>query len=282
MVSTVIVVYCWTSYVSGITAIRMHGTINGKDWFRCTIFACSLFLAPLAAVFLGVDLLASSYGTTRAVPLVTILTVTIMHVIPSFALTFLGAYVARRNNASTSCKNCEYTSPHRIHEEPEKSVGYPIRILLFQIVVVTVLLFVTISDVLFHILHFLWDRLGYIAYGVIILRFLLLVTCLSLMTAALTSCQVQRRGGCMHVPAFVNGGLTGIFIFVYSINFYRRDTTGMNGSLQASFYFGFMFIVSYAIFLMIGSVSFQFSIFFFKQVRARVKRARDLLDEDSG
>ena len=69
--------------------------------------------------------------------------------------------------------------------------------------------------------------------------------------------------------------MTGLFIYVYSFYFYFHRS-GMSGLLQSSFYFGYMAVVSFAFFLMLGSAAFQFSLIFVKYIywkdQERLKR----------
>jgi hypothetical protein len=64
--------------------------------------------------------------------------------------------------------------------------------------------------------------------------------------------------------------MIGLFIYGYSFYFYFFNS-GMSGFLQASFYFGYMSILSFAIFLMLGSAGFRLSLMFVKYIYSRVK-----------
>lgn len=70
--------------------------------------------------------------------------------------------------------------------------------------------------------------------------------------------------------SFFNGGSTGLFIYAYSFFYFFQRST-MNGWLQGSFYFGYMAIISYAFFIMLGFVGFYSSLMFVKHIYGVVK-----------
>jgi len=55
--------------------------------------------------------------------------------------------------------------------------------------------------------------------------------------------------------SFFNGGATGFFILGYSF-FYFFNRSEMDGFFQGSYFFGYMALVSYAFFIMLGSIGF--------------------------
>ena len=70
--------------------------------------------------------------------------------------------------------------------------------------------------------------------------------------------------------SFFSGGSTGFFIYAYSF-FYFFQRSNMDGWLQGSFYFGYMAIISYAFFIMLGFVGFYSSLIFVKHIYGVVK-----------
>jgi hypothetical protein len=66
------------------------------------------------------------------------------------------------------------------------------------------------------------------------------------------------------------GGSTALFIYAYCF-YYWYARSDMNGLMQASFYFGYMLMVCYAFFLMLGSVGFRASLAFVKHMYKSIK-----------
>lgn len=70
--------------------------------------------------------------------------------------------------------------------------------------------------------------------------------------------------------SFLSGGMVGVFIYAYCF-FYYFNHSGMSGFLQTSFYFGYMFHVAMAAFLMMGSVGFYSAWFFVRYIYSSIK-----------
>jgi transmembrane 9 superfamily member 1 len=63
---------------------------------------------------------------------------------------------------------------------------------------------------------------------------------------------------------------TSFFVYLYSI-FYFFGRSTMKGFMQGSFFFGYMALVSYGLFLMLGSVGFFASLTFVKAIYKAIK-----------
>ncbi|CAN0057579.1 unnamed protein product, partial [Sphacelaria rigidula] len=71
--------------------------------------------------------------------------------------------------------------------------------------------------------------------------------------------------------SFLSGGSTGLFMYAYSF-FYFFNRSQMHGLLQqSSFFFGYMGLVSYAFFIMLGYVGFASSMTFVKYIYGVLK-----------
>lgn len=140
----------------------------------------------------------------------------------------------------------------------------------FQVVIAGFLPFSAIYIELHYIFASMWGHQIYTLFGILLLAFVLLVIVTSFITVALLYFQLAREDHRWWWASFINGGMTGMFIYAYSFYYYFHRSE-MNGLLQTSFYFGYMSIVSFAFFLMLGAAGFQFSLVFVKYIYSRVK-----------
>lgn len=65
------------------------------------------------------------------------------------------------------------------------------------------------------------------------------------------------------------GGSTAIFMFGYGIYFYLKSN--MDGLMQLFFFFGYNACMSYAFFLVLGTISFRASMMFVRYIYRAVK-----------
>jgi hypothetical protein len=262
----VVVLYCLTSFVAGYSAVRLFRQMGGKNWVQCIMLTAGLFPAPVVAVFLWVNSVAIAHGSTSALPFTTILTVTALYIFLAFPLTVFGGIMAK-NYASP-----DFNAPTRTtkvaREIPTEIPWYRSR--PFQVLIAGFLPFSAIYIELHYIFASMWGHQIYTLFGILLLAFVLLIIVTSFITVALLYFQLAREDHRWWWAAYINGGMTGIFIYIYSFYYYFHRS-GMSGILQSSFYFGYMAVVSFAFFLMLGSAGFQFSLVFVKYIYSRVK-----------
>lgn len=266
LLAGVVVLYCLTSFVAGFSSIRLYRQMNGKNWVRCIVLTAGLFPAPTVAIFMWVNSVAIAHGSTSALPFTTILTVTALYAFIAFPSTVFGGIVAKNYVPA------EFNAPTRTtkvaREIPTEIPWYRSR--PFQILIAGFLPFSAIYIELHYIFASMWGHQLYTLFGILLLAFILLIIVTSFITVALLYFQLAREDHRWWWAAYINGGMTGIFIYIYSFYYYFHRS-GMTGLLQSSFYFGYMAVVSFGFFLMLGAAGFQFSLVFVKYIYSRVK-----------
>jgi hypothetical protein len=115
-----------------------------------------------------------------------------------------------------------------------------------------------------------WGHQLYTMFGVLFCAFALVLIVTSFITVALLYFQLSREDHRWWWATFINAGMGGVYLYAYSFYFYFYES-GMTGFLQASFYFGYMAIISFAMFLILGSTGFRLSLMFVKYIYSRVK-----------
>ena len=262
----VVVLYCLTSFVGGYTSVRLYRQMNGKDWTRCILLTATLFPFPVVCVFMWVNTLAMIHGSTIALPFTAILTVSALFLFICLPLTIVGGSMAKQFASD------DFNAPTRTtkvaREIPTEVPFYRGRV--FQVLISGFLPFSAIYIELHYIFASIWGHHIYTLFGILFLAFILLVIVTSFITVALVYFQLAREDHRWWWAAYINGGMTGLFIYLYSFYYYFQRS-GMSGVLQGSVYFGYMAVVSFAFFLMLGSAAFQFSLVFVKYIYSRIK-----------
>lgn len=258
--------YCLTSFVAGYTSVRLYRQMNEKIWVRCILLTAGLFPTPVVGVFMWVNSVAMAHGSTSALPFTTILTVTALYIFLAFPLCIAGGIAAK--NFAIADFNAPTRTTKVAREIPTEIPWYRSR--PFQVLIAGFLPFSAIYIELHYIFASMWGHQIYTLFGILLLAFVLLVIVTSFITVALLYFQLAREDHRWWWASYINGGMTGLFIYAYSFYYYFHRS-GMNGLLQTSFYFGYMSIVSFGFFLMLGAAGFQFSLVFVKYIYSRVK-----------
>ena len=262
----VVVLYCLTSFVGGFCSSRLYRKMHGKSWIRNTIYAATIFPMPVIIMFTYVNTIAWAHKSTQALPFGTICVIAALYLFLSFPLTLLGSIVARNYgdanfNAPTRTTKIERQIPDNVPWFKQK---------WSQVLIAGFLPFSAIYIELNYIFASIWGHQIYTLFGILLFALLLLLIVTSFITIALLYFQLAREDHKWWWMSFLNGGSTGIFILFYSW-FYYFNRSEMKGILQGSFFFGYMAVISYAFFLLLGACSFASSLAFVRGIYGRLK-----------
>jgi len=123
---------------------------------------------------------------------------------------------------------------------------------------------------LHYIFNSIWGHKIYTLFGILFLAFIMLFIVTSFITIALIYFQLAREDHRWWWRSFLNGGATGLFILGYSF-FYYFQRSEMDGFFQATYFFGYMAVTSYAFFIMLGSLGFCSSLAFVRHICSVIK-----------
>ncbi|KAL7468940.1 hypothetical protein ACHAXS_009175 [Conticribra weissflogii] len=261
-----VVLYCLTCTVGSYVSTRLYLQMNGKAWVRCVLVTAGLFPVPVATVFMWVNTVALVHGSTSALPFSTIFTIAALYSLLACPLTVLGGILAK--NYASHDFNAPTRTTKVAREIPTEVPWYRSRFV--QMLISGFLPFSAIYIELHYIFASMWGHQIYTLFGILLFAFVLLIIVTSFISVALLYFQLAREDHRWWWSTFINAGMTGLFIYAYSF-FYYFHRSGMSGVLQGSFYFGYMAIISFAFFLMLGSAGFHFSLVFVKHIYSRVK-----------
>lgn len=260
-----IILYAICGIVGGLVAGRIFKQLKGANWVWNTVLTAASFPLPLGIVFAWVNTIAATNDSTAALPFTTILIVMAILLFVHFPLTVVGSILGR-NMAIEYKPPCRTNKAVREIPAPQTWFQYPI----IQLFMAGFLPFSAIYIELHYIFAAIWGHKIYHLFGILFLAFVMLVIVSAFITIALTYFQLAREDHKWWWSALCNGGATGLFIFAYSF-YYLEYRSNMTGWLQLSFYFGYTGIVSYAFFLMLGTVGFFSAFIFVDKIYSAVK-----------
>jgi hypothetical protein len=263
MYTATIVLYSLTSVISGYVSASYFKQMGGEKWAWNIVLVGALFFIPVLCVFAYTNTLAIAYNATAAVPAGAILIVLIIIVLVGFPLTIIGGIAGRRLAGS-------FDAPVRTKNFPREIPPIPwYRTLPMQMIMAGFSPFSAIYIELFYIYSSVWGHNSYQLFGIIFIVVIILFIVTACITIALTYFQLSMEDHRWWWNAFFNGGSTGLFIFLYSIFYYKRSR--MTGVLQASFYFSYMALICYFFFIMLGTVGVFSSLIFVKRIYKNIK-----------
>ena len=267
IVIAAIIVYSLTSLIGGFFSIRLYNQMKGKEKARCIITTATMLPFPTVLVFGWVNTLAIKYGFASAASLTTTIAILLLYLLILLPLTFIGGMMAQKYGSK------DFGFPTRTSEvvrdiPAKKGIFWLLAMMRLSAGAIT---FSSIYIEMYYIYKDMWGHTRIYEVSAI----LLLIT--FVIGASTTSCtvvvhmyyQLTKEDHRWWWKSLTCGGMIGLYIYVYGI-WYWKYKTGMSGLFQASVYFGYTAVVSFAAFLMFGSVAFHASLAFIKYMYSKV------------
>ena len=182
----------------------------------------------------------------------------------TFPLTVIGG-IGGKNSTEKFDSPCRTNLVPR--ELPRVSCykSQPIRILAAGIVV-----FSSIYIELHYIVESIWSHKLYTLFGILAIALTMVVLVTLFVSVAFTYFMLIGEDYRWWWRSFIAAGSAGVLVFAYCFYFFFNRTE-MEGTLQTSFYFGYMSIVAYMFSLALGSLGFYSSFFFVSYIYGAIK-----------
>jgi transmembrane 9 superfamily protein 2/4 len=261
-----ILLYVLTGAVGGYCSSRLYKFFKGKDWQRTTILTGMFFPGVAFVIFFTLNLFVWGEGSTRAVPIGSMFAVLAMWFCISMPLVFFGAYIGYRKDAMKAPVNTTSNIARPIPDQPWYLSN------VFTIVVAGVLPFGAIFVELWFILSSLWLNQFYYVFGFLLLVWVVTMITVSEVVMMVTYFQLCAEDYHWWWRSFFAGGSLGIYVYLYSIYYFFANVLKPGAYLITCFlYFGYMFIISFALFCFSGTVGFYSAFWFCEKIFSSVK-----------
>ncbi|XP_034688990.1 transmembrane 9 superfamily member 5-like [Vitis riparia] len=261
--TSLVVTYTLTSVVAGYTASSFYNQFVETGWKRSVLLSGTLYLGPLFVMVSILNAVAVSYGATAALPFGTIVVILLIYTFVTIPLLGLGGVIGYRLRSEFQAPCATKRCPREIPPLAwyRKTPG--------QMFLGGLLPFSAIILELHHLYASLWGYKIWTLPGILFIMFIILVLLTAMLSIGLTYVQLSVEDHEWWWRSLLRGGSTAIFMFGHCIYFYARSR--MSGFMQFSFYFGYNACICYAVFLMLGTISFRASLMFVRLIYHAVK-----------
>jgi transmembrane 9 superfamily protein 2/4 len=230
--------------LAGYTSSRLYKTFKGKQWQRCTLYTALFFPGTAFAVFFVLNAMVWHYGSTGAVPFLSMLAVLTLWFGISVPLVFMGAYFGYRKEALTF-PVVTSNIPRQIPEMP----WYLNNVIVCMLG--GVLPFGACFVEMFFIMSSIWMDQYYYVFGFLFLSYLILVITCAEITIVLCYFQLCAEDYRWWWRSFLTSGSTAFYVFLYAAYYFARLQSNM--FVTYCLYFGYMGMISFGVFLMTGA-----------------------------
>jgi len=200
-------------FTAGFTSARLYKTFKGKQFQRCTILTATLFPGFLFAVFFSMDILVWSYGSTGAVPIMTMIIVLTLWFGISVPLVFWGAFHGYKKDA-IEFPVLTSASPRAI--PPQPWYLNPI----FTCLLGGILPFGACFVELFFIMSSIWMDQYYYVFGFLLLVFAILVITCAEISIVFNYFQLVSEDYNWWWRSVLTAGSTSLYVFLYSAAYF--------------------------------------------------------------
>jgi len=262
--AAIIIIYSLTAVIAGFVSGAFYKKLGGSVWVHTVLLQVTLFVLPIFIVWFFLNSIAWAKGSTAALPFGTIVALFALYFLVAFPLTLAGA-IAGKNYGGT------FNAPTRTKQAQREIPEAPwFRGPIMHVVVAGFLPFSAIYVELYYVFISMWGHQMFTPFGILYLVFVILLMVTACITVSLTYLQLSMENHQWWWLSLISGGATSFYIYLYCFYFLATESK-MKGFLQISFYFGYMSILCYAMFLMLGTVGFFSSLAFVKQIYQSIR-----------
>ncbi|KAI4298974.1 hypothetical protein L6164_032477 [Bauhinia variegata] len=264
IVTTFIVCYALTSFISGYVNGGMYSRNGGKNWIKSMILTASLFPFMCFGIGFILNTIAIFYGSLAAIPFGTMVVVFVIWAFISFPLALLGTVVGRNWSGAPNNPCRVKTIPRPIPEK--KWYLTPSVVSLMG----GLLPFGSIFIEMYFVFTSFWNYKVYYVYGFMLLVFLILVIVTVCVTIVGTYFLLNAENYHWQWTSFFSAASTAVYVYLYSIYYYYVKTK-MSGFFQTSFYFGYTLMFCLGLGILCGAVGYLGSNLFVRRIYRNIK-----------
>ncbi|TMW68644.1 hypothetical protein Poli38472_006112 [Pythium oligandrum] len=264
IITAFIVIHALTSFVGGYRSARLYRQLGGQRWVWNILLSVLVIPGPLVAIFSFLNTVAIWNDSSAALPFGTIMVVVAIFMLVAFPLTVIGG-IAGRNTTG------DFDAPCRTNKVAREIPSVPVyRSPFILIFAAGCLPFSAVYIELHHIFAAIWGHSIYKLFGILLLSVIMLIFVTAFTTISLTYIQLSSEDHQWWWRSYVSGGVTGFFVMLYALWYYKNATV-MTGFFQAAFFFGYTAMMAYCVFIMLGFVGFRSSLVFVRKIYSTIK-----------
>lgn len=265
IITAMVVLFVLSAVFAGYTGARMYKMWGGHSPKYQTLATGLTLPGIMFGTFLVLNFMLMGEHSSGAVPFGTLFGLIAMWLCISLPLVFLGAYFGYKKAAITPPNNM------RVNQIPRQ---IPLQLwymgLVPSVLMAGILPFGAIFIELFFLLSSIWLNTFYYLFGFLFLVFVILgVTCaeISIVLVYFSLCS-ENWEWCWR--AFLSSGAAAFYMALYSV-FYFFTKMHVHYFVSSLLFFGYTFILVFALFVLTGSIGFVASMAFVHKIYSSIK-----------
>ncbi|KAI6680411.1 hypothetical protein NL676_034292 [Syzygium grande] len=263
LMTAMLLLWVFMGLFAGYASSRLYKMFKGTEWKNIALRTAIVFPATVFAIFFVLNALIWGQKSSGAVPFGTMFALVFLWFGISVPLVFVGAYIGFKKPAI---------------EDPVKTNKIPRQIPeqawymnpAFSILIGGILPFGAVFIELFFILTSIWLNQFYYIFGFLFLVFIILIVTCAEITIVLCYFQLCSEDYLWWWRSYLTAGSSALYLFLYA-TFYFFTKLEITKLVSGALYFGYMLIVSYAFFVLTGTIGFYACFWFTRLIYSSVK-----------
>ncbi|KAL9254859.1 Transmembrane 9 superfamily member 8-like protein, partial [Drosera capensis] len=263
LMTAMLFLWVFMGLFAGYASARLYKMFKGTEWRKIAVRTAFLFPGSVATLFFILNALIWGQKSSGAVPFGTMFALAFLWFGISVPLVFVGSYVGFKK---------------QVIEDPVKTNKIPRQIPeqawymnpIFSILIGGILPFGAVFIELFFILSSIWLHQFYYIFGFLFIVFIILVVTCAEITVVLCYFQLCSEDYLWWWRSYLTSGSSALYLFLYA-TFYFFTKLEITKPVSGILYFGYMFIASYAFFVLTGTIGFYACFWFTRLIYSSVK-----------
>ncbi|XLR28740.1 hypothetical protein S83_056640 [Arachis hypogaea] len=263
LMTAMLLLWVFMGIFAGYASSRLYKMFKGSEWKSIALRTATLFPATVCAVFFVLNALIWGEKSSGAVPFGTMFALIFLWFGISVPLVFVGGYVGFKKPAIENP-----VKTNKIPRQIPEQAWYMNPV--FSVLIGGILPFGAVFIELFFILTSIWLNQFYYIFGFLFLVFAILIVTCAEITIVLCYFQLCSEDYLWWWRSYLTSGSSALYLFLYA-TFYFFTKLEITKFVSAVLYFGYMLIVSYAFFVVTGTIGFYACFWFTRLIYSSVK-----------
>ncbi|KAG5101775.1 hypothetical protein JHK84_046744 [Glycine max] len=264
LMTAMLLLWVFMGMLAGYASARLYKMFKGTEWKKISFGTAFIFPATAFAVFFVLNALIWGQKSSGAVPFQTMFALLLLWFGISFPLVFVGGFVGFNKKPAIE----DPVKTNKIARQiPEQAwyMNYVCSILIGGI-----LPFGAVFIELFFILTSIWLHQFYYIFGFLFIVFVILIITCAEITIVLCYFQLCSEDYNWWWRSYLTSGSSALYLFLYAV-FYFFTKLEISKPISGILYFGYMLLLSYAFFVLTGTIGFYACFWFTRLIYSSVK-----------